>query len=141
MDDRGARHVVVVDDDPAFRRFVVRALEGHGFRVTPAEDFAPAIAIIERDQTIDLLITDVGLGPGNPHGVTLGNMARLRRRHLKVILMSGSYDVQRAAQYGDPVAVLQKPFTAAHLIETVRSALGGSAETPNASARRTGEAA
>jgi len=56
-------------------------------------------------------------------------------------LMSGSYDVQRAAQYGDPVAVLQKPFTAAHLIETVRSALGGSAETPNASARRTGEAA
>ena len=112
-----------------------------GFRVTPAEDFAPAIEIIERDQTIDLLITDVGLGPGNPHGVTLGNMARLRRRHLKVILMSGSYDVQRAAQYGDPVAVLQKPFTAAHLIETVRSALGGSAETPNASARRTGEAA
>ncbi|HEU0218630.1 MAG TPA: response regulator [Stellaceae bacterium] len=141
MDDRGARHVVVVDDDPAFRRFVARALEGSGFRVTPAGDFAPAIEIIEQDQTIDLLITDVGLGPGSPHGVALGNMARLRRRHLKVILMSGSYDVERAAQYGDPVAVLQKPFTATRLIETVTLALGGAAETPSASAPRTGRAA
>jgi ActR/RegA family two-component response regulator len=40
MDDRRARHVVVVDDDPAFRRFVARALEGNGFRVTLAEGFA-----------------------------------------------------------------------------------------------------
>jgi hypothetical protein len=135
MDDRRARHVLVVDDDPAFRRFVARALEGNGFCVTPAEGFAPAIEIIEQDQTIDLLITDVGLGAGNPHGVTLCNMARLRRRHLKAILMSGSYDVQHAAQYGDPVAVLQKPFTAARLVETVTAALGA------APAHRTGEAA
>jgi DNA-binding NtrC family response regulator len=87
------------------------------------------------------LITDVGLGAGSPHGVALCNMAQLRRHHLKVILMSGSYDVQRAAQYGDPVAVLQKPFTATRLIETAKAAFGGPAETSSAAARRTGEAA
>ena len=124
MSDPGARHIVVVDDEPAFRRFVVRALEDKGYFVAAADGFSSAIDIIEKDQSVNLLITDVGLGFGNPHGVALSNMARLRRTHLKVILMSGSYDVQQIAQYGNPIAVLQKPFTQQQLIGAVTAALG-----------------
>ena len=118
------KHVLVVEDDEAFRRFVVCALEGKGFRVTAAEDFESALGIIERTEPVHLLITDVDLWPGSPHGIALGNMAQLRRSGLKVIYMSGTYDVRWAASYGDAAAVLQKPFTAKELVDTVRAVLG-----------------
>lgn len=123
MSDCEHRHVVVVDDTPSFRGFVVRALKARHFRVSDAGDSASAIAILER-QPVDLLIADVALGPDSAHGVSLCNMAQLRRGRLKVILMSGSYDVQQIAQFANPAAVLQKPFTAAQLIDAVSMALG-----------------
>jgi len=66
------------------------------------------------------------LWPGGPNGIALGNMSQLRRSSLKVIYMSGTYDVQWAASYGDAAAVLQKPFTAKELVETARAVLGKS---------------
>jgi len=127
MSDRENRHVVVVDDTSEFRRFVARVLERQHFRVTAAGDFASAIDIIEGRDRIDLLIADVALGPDSPHGVSLCNMAQLRRARLKVILMSGSHDVHHAAQYANPAGVLQKPFTARQLIDAVTTALGEAA--------------
>ncbi|HWB50196.1 MAG TPA: response regulator [Stellaceae bacterium] len=120
---RRPRHVVVVDDDPLFLRFVVRVLESHQLRVSPAEGFAAAIKIIEGREPVDLLLTDVGLGRGSPHGVVLSNMAQLKRHRLKVILMSGSYDVRQVAEYANPVVVLQKPFAPQQLIGAVMAAL------------------
>jgi DNA-binding response OmpR family regulator len=38
--------------------------------------------------------------------------------------MSGMYDVEWAARYGDPVAVLQKPFSPAELVAAVEKVLG-----------------
>ncbi len=124
MGERAVSHVLIVEDDEAFRRFVVRALEGHGYRITAAEDFEAAIGVIERTEPVHLLIADVSLWPGSPHGVALGNMAQLRRGSLKVIYMSGTYDMDWVAPYGDAAAVLQKPFTAKELVDTVRAVLG-----------------
>jgi CheY-like chemotaxis protein len=123
MNEQSVAHLLVVEDDAAFRRFVVRALESGGFRVTAAENFAAAIKVIEQGDRVDLLISDVGLGPGEPHGIALGNMAQLRRSHLKIIYITGSYDPQLVNQYGAPTAVLQKPFTAETLIAAVTAAL------------------
>ena len=124
MIEQKVRHVLVVEDEESFRRMVVRALANKGYRISAAEDFESAIAIIEHDEPVHLLITDVSLWSGQPNGVVLANMAQLRRSKLKVILMSGCYDVQWAAQYGDAAAVLQKPFTVAELTETVGRTLG-----------------
>lgn len=127
LTEQKPRHVVVVDDDPMFLRFVVRVLENQHFRVSAAEGFSSAIKIIESDEPVDLLLTDVGLGQGSPHGVVLTNMARLRRHRLKVILMSGSYDVRQVAEYAGSATVLQKPFVAQQLIDAVTAALEPSA--------------
>ena len=124
MGESAVSHVLIVEDDEAFRRFVVRALAGHGYRITAAEDFEAAIGVIERTEPVHLLIADVSLWPGSPHGVALGNMAQLRRGSLKVIYMSGTYDMSWVAPYGDAAAVLQKPFTAKVLVDTVRAVLG-----------------
>ena len=125
MSELRDRHVVVVDDTASFRRFVSRALKAEGLQVTEAGDFASAIDIFEGDEQVDLMIADLALGPDSPHGVSLCNMAQLRRGRLKVILMSGSFDVKHAAQFANsPAAVLQKPFTARELIDAVTTALG-----------------
>jgi DNA-binding NtrC family response regulator len=123
MAEQNLRHVLVVEDEETFRRMVVRALGDKRYRITAAEDFESALSIIEQDEPVHLLITDVSLWPGQPNGVVLGNMAQLRRSRLKVIFMSGSYDVEWAAQYGDAAAVLQKPFTVAQLTAAVERAL------------------
>ena len=123
MAEENTRHVLVVEDEASFRRMVVRALDDPRYRVSAADDFESAVAIIEQSEPVHLLITDVSLWPGQPNGVVLGNMARLRRSRLKVIFMSGTYDVKWAAQYGDAAAVLQKPFTVAQLTAAVERAL------------------
>lgn len=125
--ERKRPHVVVVDDDPFFLKSVVRVLETQELRITSVNDFSSAIEIIESDEPIDLLLTDVGLGRDSPHGLVLSNMARLRRHHLKIILMSGSYDVGQIAQYATAPVVLQKPFAPDRLIDAVMTALEPSA--------------
>ncbi len=119
--------MVVVDDDPFFLRSVVRVLQRQQLRVSPAESFSSAIEIIENDESVDLLLTDVGLGRDSPHGVVLSNMARLRRHHLKIILMSGSYDVKQIAAFANGPVVLQKPVPPDKLIGAVMAALEPSA--------------
>lgn len=121
--DRKPPHVVVVDDDPFFLRSVVQVLVKQRLRVSSADNFSSAIDIIEGEEPVDLLLTDVGLGRDSPHGLALSNMARLRRHHLKVILMSGSYDIGKIAEYANAPVVLQKPVAPARLISAVMSAL------------------
>ncbi|HEX3885277.1 MAG TPA: response regulator [Stellaceae bacterium] len=119
--------MVVVDDDPFFLRSVVQVLRQQRLRVTPADSFASAIEIIEGEEPVDLLLSDVGLGRDSPHGVALSNMARLRRHHLKIILMSGSYDVKQIAAFANGPVVLQKPVALEKLIGAVMAALEPSA--------------
>jgi DNA-binding NtrC family response regulator len=127
LTERKRPHVIVVDDDPFFLGSVVRVLQKQRLRVSPAESFSSAIEIIESDEPVDLLLTDVGLGQDSPHGVVLSNMARLRRHRLKIILMSGSYDVQQIAAFANGPVVLQKPVAPDKLIDAVMAALEPSA--------------
>jgi len=55
-----APRILVVDDEPAIRRFLNSALTADGYSVTQAEDGRTALAAIQRDKP-DLLIIDLGL--------------------------------------------------------------------------------
>ena len=79
------KHILVVEDDDAYARLVRRMLEAEGFRVTMAKDFVTALPVIEGSDEVDLLLADVNLPPGTPHGVSIGLMAEGRRRGLKTI--------------------------------------------------------
>jgi DNA-binding NtrC family response regulator len=130
MNPSGHGHILVVEDDEAYRRLVVRMLEAAGYRVTAAGDFATAMIAIDGPEPIDMLLTDVGMPPGTPHGVSIGSIARLKRPDLPLIYMSGGFDPTDFALYVENSTVLRKPFTVAALIEAVRGAI----EKDNASA-------
>jgi CheY-like chemotaxis protein len=123
-----AKHILVVEDDAAFRRLVARMLAGAGFKVTLAEDFRAAMQILDGADAIDLLLADIGLPQGTPHGLSLGCAARVHRPALKVLFMTGDQDPAKFALYApETTAVLAKPFTAEQLVAAVTSILGSEA--------------
>jgi DNA-binding NtrC family response regulator len=124
MDPSSARHILVVEDDESYRRLVGRMLEKSGYRVTVAEDFDAAIKVIDGPEPIDLLLTDIGMPAGTPHGVSISRVAEIRRTDLKVIYMTGGLDVTQFAQFAPGATVLKKPFTAQQLASAVAAALG-----------------
>jgi signal transduction histidine kinase len=85
---RGAGEtILVVEDDDTVRLIMCDALQDLGYHVLLAADARPAIAILQSDQRIDLLISDVVL----PHvsGRKLAELARNLRADLKVLFVTG----------------------------------------------------
>ena len=115
-------HILVVEDDPQYRRLVARMLEAAGYRVTPADGFSAAMSALESSPRIDLLLADIGMPAGSPHGLSIGKVAQLREPGLKVLYMSGSDPADFLLSLGE--SVLRKPFGSADLVAAVKAALG-----------------
>jgi CheY-like chemotaxis protein len=102
------------------RMATVDMIEQIGFQTAEAGDGAEALAILQKDLEIEILLTDLGL-PGM-NGRQLVEEARRLRPELKVIIASG-YSTESAAG-GRPqdkdIGHLTKPFDLGQL----RRALG-----------------
>jgi CheY-like chemotaxis protein len=110
--------ILLVDDDEAGRYATSKVLERGGFEVTQASDYVRALAIIQSDAPIDLLLTDIVM-PEGVHGFALARMARMRRMGMKVLYMTG-FDVPTVEAIGK---VLRKPIADEELIREIREAL------------------
>lgn len=115
-------HILVVEDDPAYRRLVVRMLKAAGFAVSDADGFVSALDRVENDPSIALLVMDIGMPAGEPHGIAIAQMSRHRRSRLGVVYITGR-DVADVRYYADGAPVLQKPFAAEALVAAVRGVL------------------
>lgn len=112
--------VLIVEDDPAVRVLVSVVLKELGYAFVEAGDANTAVPIIESDQRIDLLISDVGL-PGM-NGRQLAEIGRQLRPELKVLFITG-YAEHAAVRGGflDPgMQLITKPFTFDLLTAKVR---------------------
>ena len=115
--------ILVVEDDAEVRAYVVETLRGLGYEVLEAAGGEEALALMDRHQTISLLLTDVVM-PGQ-NGRKLADAARQRQASLKVLYMTG-YSRNAIVHQGrlDPgVELLQKPLTSEQLAATVRKVL------------------
>ena len=120
---RDGDSVLVVEDEAAVRLLVVEVLHELGYRVLEAKDGQSALAIVESEARIDLLISDVGL-PGM-NGRQLAEFARSRRPGLKVLFMTG-YAEQAAVRskfVGEGMDMIAKPFAMEALATRVREML------------------
>ncbi len=86
--------VVVADDDPRFRAFLVSALRGIGFDVVEASDGLEALERI-RAVSPSLLLTDVEMP--RLDGLRLTRAARATRPALPVIVLSADSANEEAA--------------------------------------------
>lgn len=112
--------ILVVDDEPAIRRFAARILLGEGYVVHEAGDGAEALAFITAvGAAVDVVVSDIVMPRLN--GVELIQALATTHPTLPVILMTG-YGAGALAERGiaAPCAVLAKPFAAERLVEEVR---------------------
>jgi PAS domain S-box-containing protein len=119
-----ATSVLLVEDDPAVRRFLVRCLRDLGLAVDEAENGPAALERLRRGDPAQVLFTDVIL-PGMA-GPDLAREARSLRPGIKVLYMSGYAGdrLEEVLSGRDNAPLLAKPFSREELIEFVRRALG-----------------
>ena len=111
--------ILVVEDDAIVRMLIVDVLEELEFSVVEASDAEEALKIVENtDQSIDLMMTDVGLP--DMDGKQLATRVRELRPALPILFASGyadNIDVPAGMQ------VIAKPFSIDQLRDKVKSML------------------
>jgi PAS domain S-box-containing protein len=120
----GSETVLVVEDDPLVRDYVVAQVRALGYTTLAAINATEALAFIDSTAKIDLLFTDVVV-PGALTGRQLADTAVKRRPELKVLFTSG-YTENAIVHHGrlDPgVLLLPKPYRKADLARMLRAAL------------------
>lgn len=122
--------VPVVEDDALIRMSCIDMVEEAGFSTLEAGDGAQALALLQANEEVEILLTDLGL-PGM-NGRQLVEEALRLRPGLKVIVASG-YSSHAEAP-GEKVTHLRKPFDMAQLrraLEDQASAFSGSMDSCN----------
>jgi len=121
----GSETILLVEDEDAVRRLMVRVLERHGYHVLQAGHGQEALKLWNTEaESIDLLVTDMVM-PEGLDGFELATQVRQRRAELPVIIMTGySAEVMgRGLKLPPRTAFLQKPFAAPQILHTVRQLL------------------
>jgi two-component system cell cycle sensor histidine kinase/response regulator CckA len=116
---------LVVEDQPAIRRSMMRSLQRAGFNVIDAASAEEALSVVEELKArVDLLVTDIVL-PGLD-GIKLAQRLRGTHPDLRVLVCSGySGKSQFSDIEGQPqTAFLPKPFTGADLVARASALFG-----------------
>lgn len=93
MEDGTLRTILLVEDDQTLRYSVEKHLAERGYRVIAVADSMAALRELDSNESIDLLVSDVVMPNGRPHGLALGRMARMRRANLPVLFITGYADL------------------------------------------------
>ncbi|MFP4106238.1 MAG: PAS domain S-box protein [Phycisphaerae bacterium] len=120
----GNETVLVVEDDEAVRRLVVRVLRNIGYTVLETGNAREAMPLGEHyDDRIDLLVTDVVM-PGM-NGIQLSKVLRTVRPEMRVLLITGYANRKEGISESIPADadLLVKPFTPQLLADKVREIL------------------
>jgi PAS domain S-box-containing protein len=122
----GGETVLVVEDDGAIRRLVVRLLTALGYRVDEAANAADAIVRFEGGARPDLLFTDVVMA-GKLDGIDLAKAVIERWPETRVILTSGfaNANIDRDHPLPHNIRLLTKPYQKEALARTLREVLDG----------------
>ncbi|MGJ5150299.1 MULTISPECIES: ATP-binding protein [unclassified Bradyrhizobium] len=121
---RGDETILIVEDDALVRDYVVAQVRRLGYRTLSASNAADGLTIIDSQERIDLLFTDVII-PGGMNGRQLAIEAEKRRPGLKVLYTSG-YTENAIVHHGRldaDVLLLAKPYVSADLARMIRTAL------------------
>ena len=116
--------VLVVEDDQRVRRVSVRRLRELGYAVIEADSGVAALLMLDREEPIDVLFTDIVM-PGGISGIDLAHEARRRRPELRVLFTSGYAEpaAVKGSTLTTKVAWLGKPYSINELDAKLRALL------------------
>jgi signal transduction histidine kinase/ActR/RegA family two-component response regulator len=115
--------VLVVEDNPAMRKIVVRLVRELGYQILEADNAAVALSILEREP-VALLFTDI-IMPGPTTGLDIARIAIARWPAMRIVLTSGfpqsnfADDIELLGK----VRLLNKPYRRDELARALRAAL------------------
>jgi signal transduction histidine kinase/DNA-binding response OmpR family regulator len=117
----GDEHLLVVEDDGKVLAMAVETLEALGYRVSTATDASAGLALIQADESIDLVFSDV-IMPGGSNGIDLARAARDLRPNLPILLTSGYLGADKPAACAD-FPLIDKPYDTVALAARIRELL------------------
>jgi len=121
--------ILLVEDDEPLRYALSRHLRRAGYRVLDTGSSIEAIGFLDEGRPVDLLVTDIVV-PGRPHGFALARMARLRRRDLRIIYLTGLSSIPENELAGAAGAVLRKPIDPGRLVHEIGRVLESAPPDP-----------
>jgi signal transduction histidine kinase/ActR/RegA family two-component response regulator len=125
--------ILVVEDRPDVRKLASKILVRLGYRVVEASDGPSALAVLQEQPDVDLMLADIVL-PGPINGLALAKEASARHPKLKILYTSGyAPSIAARGDVAEPGArLIKKPFHKEELAAVIRSTLDGSIEPPPA---------
>ena len=122
--EQGYETILVVEDDPLVRSYVLTQIRSLGYRTLAASNGLEALAVLRGSEQIDLLFTDV-IMPGSINGRELSIEASKLRPGLKVLFTSGYTEnaIDHDGRLDHGVQLLKKPYRRSDLASMLRIAL------------------
>lgn len=113
--------ILVVEDEPLIRMHAVDMIEYAGFDVIEAANADEAIAVLEANDNIHVLFTDIDM-PGSMDGLKLLAAVRDRWPPIRLIATSGHMKV-RDSDLPENGHFISKPYRADQLAKTIRDSI------------------
>jgi CheY-like chemotaxis protein len=120
--ERAPASVLVIDDDPDVRGFIVESLEEQGYQVREAGDGREGLKEMAKAAP-DLVVLDF-IMPGLS-GAEVASRILARRPDQAILFVSGYSETEAVKRIAPVATVLAKPFRAAALERAVRGVLSG----------------
>jgi DNA-binding NtrC family response regulator len=114
------RHIIVVEDDLPLRYAYAKLLENEGYIVHPFADYMGVTELFDGG-TGDLLVSDILLPSGTPHGIAIAAMVKAHRPGIPVLFVTGYPDYLEHVPLG--ATVLIKPVLNDELLAVIAACI------------------
>jgi len=117
-------HILIAEDDLSLREAVADTLELSGFTVTKCDSAEAAMIVLDKKNTIDLIISDVNMGTLSGHDLL--KYVKKNHAHIPVVLVTAYASINdsvEAMKHG-AVDYLVKPLDSKTLTALVQKVIG-----------------
>jgi CheY-like chemotaxis protein len=121
---QGVDNILLVEDNADVREITALLLRDAGYGVVETAGGSAALAALDVDPTIELLIVDFAMPEMS--GRKIVELARAKRPGIRAVFITGYADNPQFRQEFADEIVVKKPFTTDELVHAVRTALAKS---------------
>ena len=118
---------VIVHDDPRFIELSAGALGAAGHQIRAFSSSMAAIDALQADEPAQLLITRIAFPQGQPNGVSLARMARVKWPGIRILFVGRPENREHTEGVGEFLAA---PVAGNELVEAVDQLLRRSGNLP-----------